>query len=338
MTKPRCGARPPADSEFAWVTCYRPPDHDGDHAAYIEGIDEIVFWRPKSQAERIHELELRILELEMDRAVPGAMKCDGCGLVVFTAAISMERPDKIGVPISPPTDEACPNGCTVNHFPAEGGVTLRPRMLRPQTWRETDAATTANLLRTWDALEQLLNLSNHYAEQLNILDGGTRFVFDHPGAWLARIEIPEANRTGARPPSLLAQIQDELEQHRICRGDVRPHTADPELAARLAAEVIGFHRGLHWIRAALLGEPTPGQQLEPPITRGQALELANAIVAMAVVAGITKAQEPLDGPSILHLADCLRTEIDRLRLIDQSVVQNPPPPPEDVGGIQRKGL
>ena len=42
---------------------------------------------------------------------------------------------------------------------------------------------------------------------------------------------------------LAAQVQDELEHHRVC---VKALSSD---------EIIGFHRGLHWVLALLAQEP-----------------------------------------------------------------------------------
>lgn len=44
------------------------------------------------------------------------------------------------------------------------------------------------MIETWDALEESVKLQSHYAELLNMYDGGARRVFKNATEWLDRLE------------------------------------------------------------------------------------------------------------------------------------------------------
>lgn len=46
------------------------------------------------------------------------------------------------------------------------------------------------------SLEELLKLSNHYAELLNLYDGGERRTFSSIGAWILRLKELEKPKSG----------------------------------------------------------------------------------------------------------------------------------------------
>lgn len=42
--------------------------------------------------------------------------------------------------------------------------------------------------QVWEALEKSVALQGHYAELLNLHDGGNRFIFTDAAAWVQRLE------------------------------------------------------------------------------------------------------------------------------------------------------
>jgi hypothetical protein len=48
-------------------------------------------------------------------------------------------------------------------------------------------AAMAGVFELSIALDELLKLSNHYAELLNMQDGGRRMTFENADAWMARL-------------------------------------------------------------------------------------------------------------------------------------------------------
>lgn len=125
------------------------------------------------------ERDIRIQELEMDRYVPGRMVCDGCQFQLTTTIMNVAT-GGFGAPIAP-SPEPCPNGCGP---------------LRSLTWRESDEQTTKNLMRVLEALEASVRLQSHYAQMLNMHDGGERLTFEHPTEWMNRLDaIAEAQRS-----------------------------------------------------------------------------------------------------------------------------------------------
>ena len=59
-------------------------------------------------------------------------------------------------------------------------------------------AAEADNDRLRDALEQSVRLQAHYAELLNMDDGGKRILFANADAWLARLEACRAQRARSK--------------------------------------------------------------------------------------------------------------------------------------------
>lgn len=136
---------------------------------------------PRARQEtdgRIRDLEVRVMELEMDRVVPGVMVCDVCKFQLNTVVFDVVQ-GCTGAPIAPSTDP-CPNGCGP---------------LRSLTWREDVKRADESMMRAWEALEESVKLQSHYANLLNMHDGGERLTFDSPAAWMNRLDALKAGTT-----------------------------------------------------------------------------------------------------------------------------------------------
>lgn len=104
--------------------------------------------------------------------MPASFICDKCGFQLEKRTISAST-GQIGI---------CKEGYDPEPCPKDG------EMLRRLTWREAfeDAARSRNELML--ALIESVQLQSHYANLLNMHDGGQRMQFSSVAAWIERLK------------------------------------------------------------------------------------------------------------------------------------------------------